>query len=397
MKRNNGFFLFLLFAFIIGIGLICVNFSKIKPANVNFFNLYNKQTVYASTNTENASVAGEDKLNFPEVFSELLFSKKNSQLNTKVYLGGQAIGMSFDAEGAVVIGINEFLSNEGLVSPALESNIEIGDVITEIDGKKITNSSVLTETLQIIGEKTILIKTKRGSALLEKEITSKFDIISKTYKLGLWVKDASSGIGTVSFVMQDGNFASLGHPVIDSKNGNIVKADGGGIYTCNILSIERGVRGKAGELRGVIDNQNKIGEIYQNNNFGVYGYFFKNQNQIFNKKKLIDVATVGEVVPGKATIFCTLDNSIPQEYEIEIIKASTQSNIQDKGLVLRVVDDKLLELTGGIVQGMSGSPIIQNGKLVGAVTHVFVNDPTKGYGIYAEWMLQTLNNITKNN
>lgn len=397
MKRNNGLFLFLLLAFIIGIGVICINICKIKPANMNFFNSNSRDTVYASSGFVGSCSDNEQKINFSDTFTGLLFSKKNSQLNTKVYLGGQAIGMSFDAEGAVVIGINEFLSAEGLVSPAIESDIVIGDIITEIDGKKITNSSMLTEILQSIGGKTIQIKTKRGSVFLEKEITSKYDIVSKTYKLGLWVKDASSGIGTVSFIMQNGEFASLGHPVVDSKNGNIVNADGGGIYTCNILSIVRGERGKAGELRGVIDNHNKIGEIYQNNKFGVYGYFFDNQKQIYDKKNLIDIAAADEVTPGKATILCTLDDSVPQEYEIEIIKASSQNNIQDKGLVLRVVDKRLLDLTGGIVQGMSGSPIIQNGKLVGAVTHVFVNDPTKGYGIYSEWMLRTLNNLPKNN
>ena len=396
MKKNNTLILIVLFVTIVAIGFMCFSFVDTKPATATFFrqNTSRKDTVLTCFSS-NASFHREEKKSFSDSFSQLIFANRLKTLNTQVFLGGQAIGMSFDKEGAVVIGLNEFLSNEGLVSPAMESDIAIGDVIIEIDGKKICNSSELTEILQTIGERTVSIKCMRGSVLEEKTVTLKYDIISKTYKLGLWVKDAGSGIGTVSFILQNGKFASLGHPVIDSKTGKIIQANGGGIYTCKILSIQKGVKGSAGELRGVIDGQNKIGEIYQNNNFGVYGKFYESQTQLDYKQRSIEIASTDEVVPGKATIVCTLEKGEPKEYEIEIIKPSAQNNVQEKGLIIRITDKRLIDLCGGIVQGMSGSPIIQNNKLVGAVTHVFVNDPTKGYGIYSEWMLETLNDLSK--
>jgi len=381
MKKNNVYFFLIIFLLLIGIGIICINLAKTKPTNI----LLDKKLVLAS------SVNANSKEDFLESFSNLLTNKpKNNIKNQKVILGGQAIGMSFDTEGAMVIGLNEFLSQEGLVSPAIENEILIGDIIMEIDGKKIFNSSELAETIQKICDKKFTIKIKRGSFIIEKVMNAKYDIVSKNFKLGLWVKDASSGIGTVTFSDLNGNFASLGHPVIDNKTGQIIKSNGGGVYTCQILSIEKGEKGKAGELRGVINNQEKIEEIYENNNYGIYGKFYKDNA---NPAIEIEVANPDEVKPGKATIYCTLDKGIPQEYEIEIIKASPQNDINDKGIIIRVTDKKLIDLAGGIVQGMSGSPIIQNGKLVGAVTHVFVNDPTKGYGIYSAWMLEVLKNI----
>ena len=246
--------------------------------------------------------------------------------------------------------------------------------------------------MQEIGGKEVKIKVKHGQIVQEKNIKPDFDVISKTYKLGLWVKDAGSGIGTLTFVEDNGYFGSLGHPVVDSKTGEILKVNSGSVYTCKILSIEKGISGKAGELRGIIENQNKIGDIITNNKFGVYGKMDSGQYG-GSGEKLIQVASADEVKPGKAKIICTLDSGIPKEYEIEIVKAVSQNKVQDKGMVIHVTDKNLLELTGGIVQGMSGSPIIQNGKLVGAVTHVFVNDPTRGYGIYAEWMLDAVDKI----
>lgn len=392
MRKNNGIiFLILLFVLLVGLNIVCGSiFAAVKPASITYYgNDEEYVTTFASGNCANK----EDEQDFCYSFKQLVSSgKKNKTVDRRVYLGGKTIGMSFDDEGAIVIGINEFLSSKGLTSPAANSNLRIGDVITEIDGIVIKNSESLSKVLQEIGSKEVKIKVKHGQIVQEKSIRPDFDVISKTFKLGLWVKDAGSGIGTLTFVENDGYFGSLGHPVVDSKTGEILKVNSGSVYTCKILSIEKGISGKAGELRGIIENQNKIGDIITNNKFGVYGKMDSGQYGE-SGEKLIQVASADEVKPGKAKIICTLDSDIPKEYEIEVVRAVSQNKVQDKGMVIHVTDKNLLELTGGIVQGMSGSPIIQNGKLIGAVTHVFVNDPTRGYGIYAEWMLEAVDNI----
>ena len=390
MRKNNGYIFIILFAIFVGLATISVFVSKLVPVSVNKL-VKNNDISYVIASTDSKQSKQVVESDFVESLNDLVFNtnkKDKKTISQEVYLGGQTIGMSFDTEGAVIIGINEFLAKEGLVSPAVENDLRIGDTIIDLNGKKILNSSALFSALQEIENKSFSLTIKRGTELIKKTLSSKFDIISKTYKLGLWVKDASSGIGTVTFFMPNGNFASLGHPVVDSKNGEIIKVTDGNAYNCKILSIEKGEKGKAGELRGVIDSHNKIGKISANNNYGVYGAFdLDSTNKLKQKTKTIEIASRDSVKPGKAKIVCTLEEGIQEEYEIEIIKTFSQNSIQDKSMVIRVTDKRLLELSGGIVQGMSGSPIIQNDKLVGAVTHVFINDPTKGYGIYAEWML----------
>ncbi len=387
MNRNKNYLVFVMF--LLAVCLSIIIFGAAKIINVSTFG----NSVFSSTKVNAASCEKKSDDIFDELNS-LVFGAKPQPLNQTVFLGGKALGLSFDGEGAMVIGINEFLTKGGLVSPAVESGINIGDTVIELNGKAIHNSAMLNKLLQEIGEKSVKIKLKRGVLLMELDVTPRFDIISKTYKLGLWVKDASSGIGMLTFMLPDGRFACLGHPVIDSKTGKIIPINSGNVYNCKILSIERGTKGKAGEVRGLIDSENRIGELLSNNLYGVYGEISEGIDSL--KGKATEVASAAMVKPGKATILCALDGVEPKKYDIEIIKASIQNNISDKGMVIRVTDNKLLELTGGIVQGMSGSPIIQNGRLVGAITHVFVNDPTKGYGIYAEWMIKTLDEVCNN-
>ncbi|MCM1195331.1 MAG: SpoIVB peptidase, partial [Firmicutes bacterium] len=227
------------------------------------------------------------------------------------------------------------------------------------------------------------IKYLRDGAMHEGTIVPKLDLTTKRYRLGLWSKDSSSGIGTLTYVRSNLNFGSLGHPITD-QSGNIIECVNGGVFGCVIDGVEKGRKGAAGELKGSFNFEKRVGNIYANNKFGAFGTF--NSLPKFCKET-ISVADINEIRPGKAEIFCTLDDNERESYEIEIVKVSAQNSRDDKGMVIRVTDEALLEKTGGIVQGMSGSPIVQNGKLVGAVTHVFVNDPTRGYGIFAKWML----------
>lgn len=317
-------------------------------------------------------------------------TKQNDHKN-KVYLGGNALGLSFDGEGVIVIGVNEFLTENGLKSPAAETGIKIGDILLQINGTDVKSSGDLSRILSKVKDKETDIKIKRGSVEITTKITPLYDIVGNSFKLGLWVKDSSCGIGTLSFVLPDGVFGCLGHPVVDDKTGKIAEINGGNLYTCGITGIEKGERGKAGSVRGVINSDKKIGKLVVNNKFGVYGKI--NDVDFFENMPLANVAAINEVAVGKAKIRCALDGLEPKYYDIEIVKASKQKNPDDKGLVIKVTDKKLIELTGGIVQGMSGSPIIQKGKFVGAVTHVFVNDPTRGYGIYGEWMIDAAEKI----
>ncbi|MCH5159314.1 MAG: SpoIVB peptidase [Clostridiales bacterium] len=320
---------------------------------------------------------------FDEV-GNLFTGNRPTKIDEEVYLGGYPLGITLDGDGVTVIGLNEFVNQDGkLCCPALTAGIAINDVIVELNGRKIYGSSKLTEIANASKGNPLPVKFLRDGKIQESTITPQKDLTAGQYRLGLWTRDSSSGIGTLTYVRKNLNFGSLGHPICDPQ-GNTVNCSNGGVFNCSIDGIEKGKKGAAGELKGSFCFDERTGNIYTNNKFGAFGTF--NSLPQFCAKT-IAVADVSEVRPGKALIYCTLDDNVRKSYEIEIVKATPQSSRDDKGMVIHVTDKELLEKTGGIVQGMSGSPIVQNGKLVGAVTHVFVNDPTRGYGIYAKWML----------
>lgn len=285
------------------------------------------------------------------------------------YIGGTPIGLSIFSNGAIVIAGSE--------------NIEEGDIVTKIDEipfNEIENIELLLKDKEEI-EVTYLHKNKELKTLL------KVKNIDDRYKLGLTVKDNVTGIGTLTFVnSKTGEYSALGHAIMEENGGNIVPVSSGNVYACNLIGITKGERNHPGQLRCVFVKHSKNkGSIENNNKFGINGV-------MTNTKGLVDEnlkAKIGgrfSVTPGKASIVSDV-SGIKEEYEIEIIKANYQKKANDKSLIFRVKDKRLLSLTGGIVQGMSGSPIMQNGKIVGAVTHVFLSDPTKGYGVYTDWMI----------
>lgn len=327
---------------------------------------------------------GDGVSDFLDDVSELFNSQTVSKIDEEVYLGGYPLGITIDGDGVTVIGLNEFIGTDGkLCCPALLSGIEINDVIVELDGKKIYGSAKLSEITGNCEGKTLSVKYMRDGVVKDTKITPQKDLTAGQYRLGLWTRDSSSGIGTLTYVRKNLNFGSLGHPICDAR-GTIISCNNGGVFDCTIEGIEKGQKGAAGELKGGFCFDKRIGNVYANNKFGAFGSF--NTIPSFCTD-IVHVADIGEIKPGKAQIYCTLDDNIRKCYDIEIIKAVPQTSRDDKGMVIHVTDKELLEKTGGIVQGMSGSPIVQNGKLVGAVTHVFVNDPTRGYGMYAKWML----------
>ncbi len=318
---------------------------------------------------------------------ELFFpSAAGSAIKEKVYVSGKPVGITVDGEGVTVIGLNEYVTEGGVASPAAEAGLSIGDLILELDGKKIHNVAQLSKISSESKGRELTVIYKRDGKVHSAVITPKIDVLTKTHKLGVWVKDSASGIGTLTYIRNNLQFGCLGHPILDPQSKEIIKIKEGSLYSCEIKSVVKGEKGAAGELKGSFTLNDKIGTLYVNNKFGVYGNINKLPDDYLSK--LFYVAPMHEIKQGAAHIITTVEGSTPKAYSIEIIKVVPQTKPDDKGLVIRITDKELLEKTGGIVQGMSGSPIIQNGKFVGAVTHVFVNDPTKGYGVLAQWMLQ---------
>lgn len=321
-----------------------------------------------------------------------LFNIKRLKVNVvepdRYFAGGETLGFSLQSKGVILIGGNYILSKNGIERPFENSGLKAGDVITHIDGNEINSVEDIAEILSNFDGESVLLKVKRNGEYFEVNIKPALDSMTNTYKLGLWVKEDAVGIGTLSFInATTKRFGSLGHSINDSETNECIDVSGGNIYESRILGIKKGKSGKAGELMGTFNRENVIGSVDKNCEFGVYGFVDDVEPLIVNKTS-IDIGGRLSANPGKAQILSALDGENVQAYDIEIIKTNFQSSCNEKSMVIRVTDKDLIAKTGGIVQGMSGSPIIQNGKLIGAVTHVFVNDATKGFGIYIDWMLE---------
>lgn len=303
--------------------------------------------------------------------------------NSKVYVGGMPAGFTLGIGGAQIVGICEVLTENGVVSPAKDAELETGDLIVSLGGIKITSAADIDSALSSYkGGKTVVTAERKGEKI-KREISPAKDAASGKYKLGILIRDSISGIGTITYITKDGLlFGSLGHSASGS-NGNLLRVKGGEIFACTIVNVLKGERGKAGELKGLFVGEKKIATAEKNCETGIYGKFEKDYD--FSNLKEIEISDRAE--PGKASIFTTVDGMAPKEYSISIIKVD-KSNKQNKNFVIKITDKALLKAAGGIVQGMSGSPIIQNGKLIGAVTHVFLNDPTRGYGITVQNMMK---------
>ena len=305
-----------------------------------------------------------------------------------VYLGGMPIGIGLAENGLIVTGFVDVITDEGAVCPSRGKEILTGDLVIAINGIPIANAANLASELQkTVGEVTLTVK--RGERELNFTLTPATDSVTGLKKLGLTLKNGINGIGTMTFIMPDSlRFGALGHGIIDADTGKPFVCDEGSVYQCRINGFKRPENGKAGELTGSFVNRSApIGQITKCNAYGVYGVIDKG---FLEGLQTIPVAHRKEIKTGAAYIYSTILGEMPKRYEIEIVKTASQRKPQEKSMLLRVVDEELLRETGGILQGMSGSPIVQNGKLVGAVTHVLVNDSTLGYGLYLDWMMENI-------
>ena len=301
---------------------------------------------------------------------------------------GRTVGLKLYTNGVLVVGMSEIDGIDGnKYIPYSDSGIKEGDMIKEINGKEISNTQELINIVNSSNGKEISIKYQRNEELIYTSITP---IKGKdgTYMLGLWVRDAAAGIGTLTYYEEaTKTFAALGHGITDVDTGGLLNISNGELVTSQIVSIVKGVKGRTGEIRGIIDDGKKIGTIESNTSIGVYGKVTNIDFINSIKQEELEVAKRNEIKTGEATIICQLENDKVERYKIEIKKIYKNSN-DNKSMLIEITDENLIAKTGGIIPGMSGTPIIQNNKFIGAITNVLLNSPTEGYAIFADMMMK---------
>lgn len=309
--------------------------------------------------------------------------------------GGNSIGVSLYTNGALIVGTSDVTDQDGITHfPAIDAGLLPGDIIEKVNGIAVKDAGHLSQLVNKVKGKSVDLECRRDNRVFVARIYPIQDASDSKYRLGLWVRDSTAGVGTLTFVDPDtGYMGALGHAITDVDTGALLSVKDGVISESTIIDVNIGKKGMPGELVGNFTNNRKVlGTIVKNTSYGIYGKTNrKMSNPIYNNP--LPIAYQYNIKLGKATILTTVDDNGIQEYEIQIIKINRQAAPGSKGLVLEITDPRLLEKTGGIVQGMSGSPILQNGRVIGAVTHVFVNDPKKGYGMFIEWMLEETNRI----
>lgn len=310
---------------------------------------------------------------------------------TRVIPGGHSLGVKLRPNGVIVVGLASVIDENGVRhQPAKDAGIQVGDTIIMINNQKIHQAEDLSRIID--KQKTANLVVKRNGNIFNVVLEPVKNNLGH-YQIGLWVRDIAAGVGTLTFYDPQSNFyGALGHIIADADTGKIIEVGEGEIIRAKISSISPGRKNQPGEKRGVFVNEDKImGNIVANTPFGIFGKAYHPFKNPFYDS--LPVATINQVQEGKAKILTVIEGEKIEEFDIEIQKIIRQSHPNDKGMIIKITDEELIAKTGGIIQGMSGSPIIQNGYIVGAVTHVFVNDPTKGYGIFIEWMLNEINNV----
>ena len=298
--------------------------------------------------------------------------------------GGAAVGVALATQGVLVIGVSDVSGK----SPAQSAGLRAGDIIQSVNGKTVNSSQHLVELVSASKGVPLSLTFERDGSKRTVTLQPTLDASSGLYRMGAWVRDSTAGVGTLSYYdTNNGSYGALGHAINDGDTGKMLPVREGSLLKADIVDVKKGQKGNPGELRGsFLRDQVVLGSIEENTNLGIFGEL----DAPYVNPLYPDGLPIGfqeSVKTGPATILSTIGSDGIQEYSVEIVQASRQMAPSQKSMILKVTDPRLLETTGGIVQGMSGSPILQNGHIVGAVTHVFVDDPTHGYGLYIEWML----------
>lgn len=352
-----------------------IEYSRIYTVSLGKDARFNSEGFEKNSGGYNSSV---------KLFNKIPVKTASTVISKRSYVvpSGEIIGLRMFTKGVLIVTTDSVKTQMGEVNPSDKSGIKSGDIIISVNGQELVSASELSQKITESGgnamELVYVRQEKEYKALFTPALSS-----DGTYKAGWWIRDSAAGIGTMTFYEKEtGIYGGLGHGICDADTSQLLPLYYGDITEAEISGCYKGTKGKAGELCAAFSS-GKIGTIYANGNKGVYGVL----DNTDKGEKEIPVALKTEAQTGKATVLCTVNGGGVKEYEIEIEKIDLKDN-SSKNLVIKITDKSLLSVTGGIVQGMSGSPIMQNGMLVGAITHVLINDPSRGYGIFAQTMLE---------
>lgn len=370
--------------------------AQISSSHPDVIKVNGKSTGKIDVNLRNpisvqSDQVGETELNL-KLFGLLPFKNVKVAVypELKVIPGGQSIGVKLKSDGVLVVGHYLLTKGNGKVSPGEEASIQIGDRIVEINGQKVKDISEVSEWVQKAGEenKPLKFTVIRDKETKTMDIRPLLDKKDKAYRIGLYIRDSAAGVGTLTFYDPKHQvYGALGHVISDMDTQKPIVVANGQIVYSNVNSIQKGTNGSPGEKHATLFDKDIIGNITKNTPFGIFGQMKEAPTNGLENEAL-PIAFSEEVKEGPAQILTVIDGQKVEKFNIEIVNVVPQRFPETKGMIIKITDPRLLKKTGGIIQGMSGSPILQNGKLIGAVTHVFVNDPTSGYGSYIEWMLQ---------
>lgn len=393
------FFLMVIYAYTLAIENIPNNLVILEGENIAIKTLLGMQVKINAETRETASASNTNTISQKtekatmqvSLFDNIKLKDVNVDIlpKTKVIPVGSIAGVKLYTNGVLVVGMSEI---EGIdnkkYKPYENTGIKEGDTITQINNIEISSTEELMQIVNQTKGNPVQVKYIQQEQTKECSIEP-VETSSHNYKLGLWVRDSAAGVGTVTFYDPSSKtFGALGHGITDIDTEELINIASGEFVTTRILNITKGESGNPGKIQGTVENQQNIGKISKNSKFGIYGTVENLNSLNIDTSKEMEVALRDEIQTGKATILCSLDNQKIEEYEIEIEKIYKENNYNNKSMQIKVTDPKLLEKTGGIIQGMSGSPIIQNNKFIGAVTHVLVNSPQEGYAVFGDIMLK---------
>lgn len=386
--------IFLLFIIYVYVSYISLIPDRIISLNNNTVKLRKLPGIEISETT----MTSNDNLNTINIELKLFgkLTLKNINVNKiediKVVPVGKVIGLKMYTNGVLVVGMSEIEDKNKLINKPYEnSDIKPGDTIIKINEEIVESIDSLKQIVSNSNGKELKITILRNGHVLNTNITP-VETQEKKYQLGLWVKDAATGVGTITFYEPESNyFGVLGHGITDYDTSRLINIDSGELVTAKIISLIKGEENNPGEIKGTIINSQTIGEVKKNTEFGVYGILNNLTALNIDISKAIEVASREEIEEGEAKILCSVNSSnITKEYKIKIEKIYLENNYNNKSMLIKIIDEELLKETGGIIRGLSGAPIIQNGKFVGAVTNVLVSDPEIGYGIFADMMINEI-------
>lgn len=384
------FFLFIVYVYVVNISFLPSEITILKGEELNL------KTIYGINLSRVATVSNE-VVNKTTIEVDLFGKVKVKDINVtsienyEVVPVGKLIGLKLYTNGVLIVGMTEIEDIHNIKQKPYETeNIKEGDTIIKVNEFEISSIEDLQKAVNSSSGETVNLTLIRDGEFFTCNIRPA-EVEKNKYKLGLWVKDAATGVGTMSFYEPDSKwFAALGHGISDLDTDRLIEIDSGELVTSKIISIQKSESGEAGEIRGSIAGQSTIGEVEANTDFGIYGKLNNLSKLNIDINNKLPVALRSEIELGQAKMICTLDDGITREYDVEIEKIFINNNQNNKSMQIRITDQELLQKTGGIIRGLSGAPIIQNGKFIGAITNVLVNEPERGYAIFGDMMIKEL-------